>query len=42
MCRDIITYMLNSDEVRTNEWYVVNLSENPHDAAMVNARYQNA
>lgn len=32
--------MLNSDEVRANEWYMVDLSENSNNAAVVNARYQ--
>jgi hypothetical protein len=35
------THMLNSDQVRPNEGYVVQLAERAHNTAAVNARNQN-
>lgn len=34
-------YMLNGNEVRPNEWYVVHLAEHTHNSTVVNARNQN-
>ena len=31
-------YMLNGDEIRPDEWYVVNLPEHLHNARVVDAR----
>ena len=36
-----ITYVLHSDEVRANEWYVVDLAEHLHHTAVVDAGDKN-
>jgi hypothetical protein len=36
-----IRFLLNSDKVRPNKWYVVHLAKHAHNAAVVNARKQN-